>query len=45
MRACWDALKAVQADVFSNMIKPEEAPAKAQKLCLDALKQMGITVK
>lgn len=45
MRACWDALKAVQADVFSNVIKPEDAPAKAQKLCLDALKQMGITVK
>ncbi|HOA15549.1 MAG TPA: extracellular solute-binding protein [Bacillota bacterium] len=45
MRACWDALKAVQADVFSNAIKPEEAPAKAQKLALDALKQMGINIK
>lgn len=45
MRACWDALKAVQADVFSNQIKPEDAPARAQKLALDALKQMGITVK
>jgi maltose-binding protein MalE len=45
MRACWDALKAVQADVFSNQLKAEDAPAKAQKLALDALKQMGITVK
>lgn len=45
MRACWDALKAVQADVFSNQIKAEDAPAKAQKLALDALKQMGIPVK
>ncbi len=45
MRACWDALKAVQADVFSNQLKADEAPAKAQKLALDALKQMGITVK
>lgn len=45
MRACWDALKAVQADVFSNAIKPEDAPARAQKLALDALKQMGINVK
>jgi arabinogalactan oligomer/maltooligosaccharide transport system substrate-binding protein len=45
MRACWDALKAVQADVFSNQLKAEDAPAKAQKLALDALKQMGINIK